>query len=480
VVKHTTTHHATTHHTTTEHSTSGSRPEKSGSKPKSNETPPKPSTRSRPGEGGGRGAGFNADPETVHAMSTKLDATAGKLDSVAQTVGGVHFDSQSLGLLGSGAAGDVNNGIATAHTNVTTAAGSVRSARDRTTEVGRRYQQTETDAADALNKTVGDIPDTSSTKASSASPSSSTTPPSTSAPTPHPTSSPSESAGTPTPGSSGPPGDRGGSTAPSATGSSGKPPPQHFRDAAKREFTPSEQKELDTVFHKMAAKPKPGEVPGSGQLTQRERELVVRAQKLVTITPDTMMQKVIQPGQLDHYLGNMKYNDERGRFDSNVVGGFVARAQDGTHLRTPRDLIQGNRLDYPGTTFDDKFKASGAPVHVMEFPAGDTKYSTPLGAPYAGGSGQHENWTSVTDSADRMTAAAESQGLDPRSYYQSVNKWPYSGVGFTADAQMGLPERVRPYGAIEPGSVIYEYDASGSKTPVARYTGDQNGWEDLR
>jgi hypothetical protein len=227
---------------------------------------------------------------------------------------------------------------------------------------------------------------------------------------------------------------------------------------------------------KMAADPRRGEVPGSGQLTQHERELMARAQTLVVIDPDTRMQKVIPPGALDRYLDGTVIPTGPDRFDANMVGGYVARQQDATHLRTPADIIQGNRLDYENTPFRD----TSRPTHVMEFPAGTADYTTPFGAPYAGGSGTHGNWGVVQRAADDMITAAESQGHPPGSYQREVYKWPFSGVGVTADATMGVPERKTPYHQIPTGAQIYEYSPSGTKVLVAEYGGPVRGWKDMR
>jgi hypothetical protein len=145
-------------------------------------------------------------------------------------------------------------------------------------------------------------------------------------------------------------------------------------------------------------------------------------------------------------------------------------------MRTPAEIIQGNRLDYENSPY----KVSSRPVHVIEFPAGKSEYQTPFGAPFGGGSGTRENWRSVQGAADDMVGAAESQGHDSSSYRRDVSKWPYSGTGMTADAQNGVPERIRPYDDLKSGSTIYEYDSAGNKTPVARYRGLTLGWEDLR
>jgi hypothetical protein len=116
----------------------------------------------------------------------------------------------------------------------------------------------------------------------------------------------------------------------------------------------------------------------------------------------------------------------------------------------------------------------------MEFPAGGDSYSTPLGAPFGGGSGTHGNWGQVQRAADDMITAAETQGVSPGSYHRDVTKWPYTGVGITADATLGVPERKTPYHQIPRGSQIFEYDAAGNKRLVATYVNKAIGWRDER
>ncbi|HET9138261.1 hypothetical protein, partial [Actinophytocola sp.] len=306
-------------------------------------------------------------------------------------------------------------------------------------------------------------------------------------PTPSPTgaTTPSSTTGATTPAAPPSPAGGGGPAIPPG-GPGGRPPrrppapdggpgrPVSWREDLKNHFTPGELRELDTAYRKMAAQPRRGEVAGSGQLTQRERELVVRAQKLIEITPDTMMQKVIPQKTFDAYLAGTVSKDPP--FDANKVGGYVARQQDATHLHTPAEIIQGNRLDYEGTPYRD----TRQPIHVMEFPAGDASYQAPFGAPYAGGSGMHENWGAVQQAADDMIAVARNEGYPADGYQRVVNRWPYSGIGVTVDGEIGVPERTTPYHQIPSGSRIYEYSPDGTKVLVAEYVDKTRGWTDMR
>jgi len=59
------------------------------------------------------------------------------------------------------------------------------------------------------------------------------------------------------------------------------------------------------------------------------------------------MQKVITPEQLDEYLSGTSRRYES--FDPSNIGGSVTRAEDTSHLGSPRDLHDGLRLDYDNT-----------------------------------------------------------------------------------------------------------------------------------
>ncbi|HEU5473271.1 MAG TPA: hypothetical protein VFV67_21715 [Actinophytocola sp.] len=443
------------------HSTGGSNQHGGGSGPSR-----RPDTDGS-GHHSGGGNGVGTDLGGIDTMAGRLDATRGRVDGVAATVSGVNLGPQSMGVIGSGFAGAAQSHLRHAEAQVARTTRAVEQAQHGTRGTAEAYRTTDTTSAANLSAidTTTRPPDPAG--AAGTTPSGTATAPSTPAAPP----TPPGGGGPPTP----PPGGPGGGPPhrpPAPPGGSGGP--VSWREGLKNHFTPDEMRELDTAYRKMAADPRRGEVPGSGQLTPRERELVVRAQQLVVITPDTLMQKVLPPGALDDYLaGTIR---DRPRFDANQVGGYVARQQDATHLRTPAEIIQGNRLDYQNSPFRD----TSRPVHVMEFPAGNASYVTPFGAPFGGGSGTHQNWGVVQRAADDMIATAESQGLPPDSYRREVYRWPFSGIGVTADGEIGVPERTTPYHQIPDGSRIYEYSPSGAKVLVAEYVDSDRGWMDMR
>jgi hypothetical protein len=401
------THHTSTHESPTPHHT----------------------TTSEPSTGGGKGYRF--EPENLTTMEGRIGSTRQKVDGVGQRVAGTNFGAQTMGVVGSGMTGTLNNALSSAKQQVAKASEAMEGARTQTKTAREALQNTDKAGADRLRGLKSDV-DGAKTAGSGSGPP--------------------------------PPSGGGGGSTPSTGSSPGTPAPRSWRDEVKDHFSPSEQRELDSAFQKMSQEPRPGEVPGSGQLTQRERELAAEAQKLVRISPGTQMQKVIPPGDVGKYLDG-SYGQ---------VGGFVARQQDATHMSNPDDLIRGNRLDYSGTPYQQ-----GMPeVHVIEFRAGaPDNYQIPLGAPHGGGSGLTANDPAVTSAGDNMITSARTTGLDPNGYYRNDSAWPYSGIGVTADADMGVPERTMTSRKdFEDGDMMYKYTAAGAKVPVARFDETIGQW----
>jgi hypothetical protein len=143
-------------------------------------------------------------------------------------------------------------------------------------------------------------------------------------------------------------------------------------------------------------------------------------------------------------------------------------------------VIQGNRLDYPGTRFNPT--DPNEPVYVMKFPADDPgRYQTPLGAPFSTQPGMlGEHHPDVRATATDMTAAADNAGIRSSEYRERVYPWPYSGIGVTADEHLGLPEREMSEGEIPDGAEMYSYDQYGNQVLVGRYDDVAERWVDLR
>lgn len=401
-----------------------------------------PETPSRPRESAlpaGGGKGYRFEPEQLGTMEGRIGETRAKVHGAGQRVASTNFGAQSMGVVGSTMTGTLNSALGNAEQQVAKAAEAVDGARTQTKTAREALQRTEQASADTLRKLRSDVDGT--------------TPP------------PRTGAATAPPGPPRPPAGGGGGGLPPTSPSGASPtPPRSWREEIKDHFSPSEQRELDSAFQKMSEDPRPGEVPGSGQLTQRERELAAEAQKLVTIGPDTRMQKVIPSDDVDKYLDG----------GYSQVGGFVARRQDATHLSTPDDLIRGNRLDYPGTKY-----TTGMPeVHVIEFRAGaPDNYQIPFGAPHGGASGLTASDPAVTRAGDDMITGARAAGVDPNTYQRHDSAWPYSGIGVTADKDMGVPERtMTDRKDFEDGDMMYKYTAAGDKVPVARFDETIGQW----
>lgn len=222
------------------------------------------------------------------------------------------------------------------------------------------------------------------------------------------------------------------------------------------------------------------EVPGSGRLTDEERQLLARVHTLVPLTPDTPMFQVLPPGALRVYLSNSVAMVEPGgavTLDHRTAGGYVARVVDAEELTTPAQFIDAFHYDYPTTGFH----LNVARLHVIEFLAGPVdRYTIPFGAPAHPPAGLEADADPVRAAADRMINSAFAAGVDPARFSRQIDFWPFTGTGLTPNPASGLPVWWRRYDDLPEGAMIHEYDSAGTKKPVARYLGRMLGWQDLR
>jgi hypothetical protein len=221
------------------------------------------------------------------------------------------------------------------------------------------------------------------------------------------------------------------------------------------------------------------EVPGSGRLTDEERQLLARVHTFVPLTSDTLMFTILPAGALRIYLGNLTAGQGGPALDSRTVGGYVARAVDAEEMTTPAALIEAFHWDYPTIGL----ARNASRIHVLEFMAGPVdRYTIPFGAPAHPDPnfGLPYDSPQVEQAADAMIAAVEAVGIDQANYARVIDFWPYTGTGLTPNALNGLPVWLRRYDDLSAGAMIFEYDTQGQKNPVARYRGQLWGWEDLR
>lgn len=221
-------------------------------------------------------------------------------------------------------------------------------------------------------------------------------------------------------------------------------------------------------------------VPGSGELTVRQRELTVRALMLAGIEPGTLMLKVLRPGAAECYLRDEVFagTTDQPPFSFRLVGGSVSRQQDTAHRNTVSDFVRGFRLDYP----ESPFGVDPVSVQTMEFVAVDIdRFVLPLGAPSLPYPefGYPPNQSQVRSVAGRMIKAARRVGLDPDLVREELNPWPFTGTGIIADAELGFPEYWMLFSQVPVAATIFDH-GHGQKTPIGVYRGAVLGWESLR
>jgi hypothetical protein len=391
-------------------------------------------------------------------MEGHLGRTRDKVEGVGQQLAATNFGTQTMGVLGTGMTGTLNNTLGTAHEQVTRASTAVEHAGAQTTAVRQGYEQTDANAVEALKNTSKSVAAPPAKKVST-DPAGTTTP----------SSSGGGSGGTPPPHNPPPGGGGAGGTParPTPANSSG----EHWMATVQKNFSPKDFADFQRAMHKMSADPKPAEVPGSGQLTRREKDLAAHAMRLIQLEDGTLMQKVIPPDSVKGYLGDLRSDGTYEGGPYTDVRGFVARHQDAGVHTTPHDVIQGNRLDYPNTPYHDKM----GHIHAMEFPATEaSNYQKPVGAPSVPGEIGGKN-PAVQRHSDEMMDSAERAGNARESYARTVSPWPYSGIGVTAH-ETGVPEfKIQRPLDIPNGAKINEYDASGNKRTLAVYR-DGSGW----
>lgn len=429
----------------TDHTPPKPKPDEGTPKPKQQDTPGshKPATkpsRGKPAPSGGRGQGYHADPEQLKSMSTRIETTAVKVDGVAQNVGNVHFGEQSFGVLGTGAAADANNGIAAAHTHVQTAAHSLRAARDRTNEVARHYEQTETSATDALNKKVADIPDTSPTKPSSAGSSHTGG----SSPSPKPDSGVHNNVGGHT--------------------TTEEIQPQFTRSQMDSRPTSTDQQIKDIARAKgydpdshVGKTLKPTE-----NLDHDSRREVVDVRRELTVQPGETMTKVVKSEQADAILRNQtawvdEKTGESRTITPGTIGGSVARGSDTASYDTPQKLRDKLALDDGGAGWTP-VPAGADKAWQIRYPAPDAASSLDISF----GGTSHESAADMQN----VSGAASPRKWDP----------PFLGTGYTGG---GVPEWIAKSESYEGRAEMYSVHSDGTERLVGVYLKNQ-GWFDLR
>jgi hypothetical protein len=113
-----------------------------------------PDTPTRPLGGGGDATTVNLN--ALDTMTTRLDATGGKVDAVGTTIGNVNVGPQSMGIVGGNFTGAAQSHLKTARDHVTRTRKAVDDARAGTTATATTYRQREEINKVNLEKSYGD------------------------------------------------------------------------------------------------------------------------------------------------------------------------------------------------------------------------------------------------------------------------------------------------------------------------------------
>ncbi|MFB4317925.1 SseB family protein [Actinomadura sp. 21ATH] len=152
----------------------------------------------------------------------------------------------------------------------------------------------------------------------------------------------------------------------------------------------------------------------------------------------TVMQKVVPPEQVAHYL--------KGGYD--LVGGYVHRLRDVRDLDTPAALVRGLGLVYEGTPFQPGDEA----IHVIRWPAiKPVLFRKPLGG--------IDEW---------------SMSIIPGGWV--IEKAPFPGSGYAPGEGPPIPEFKIVSQRLPHGAEMYRIRRSGREELVAGYDADRRQW----
>lgn len=170
------------------------------------------------------------------------------------------------------------------------------------------------------------------------------------------------------------------------------------------------------------------------------------------LSPDTLMQKVIDSDTLDSLVnGTNTYG--------HTAGGFISRASDVADLRTPEDVYNALRLDYQDTPY---LPNNDKPVYAVQFRAGDDLEDIRIPDARAQDALRKEGFD-----------AADSTGRPYPEPHPDLNYDPNKGHGWTGskvEHSKLIPEYQVQKGTgvpYEHGDVIWEINKSGKRVLAA-------------
>lgn len=182
----------------------------------------------------------------------------------------------------------------------------------------------------------------------------------------------------------------------------------------------------------------PAEEPAAEESARPDRSGAPAADGSPSAEP-TVMQKVVPPAQVAYYL-------ERG-YDR--VSGFVHRAAEVAHLRTPADLFTALGLGYTGSPFSK----DDPEVHVLRWAAHRPNlYRIPYGGQHEAGMRAMRGWV--------------------------IERAPFRGNGFApSDSGDIIAEFKVDSVRLPHGAQLWRITADGTETLVATFDADKPGWQ---
>ncbi|HET8795967.1 MAG TPA: hypothetical protein VFM62_06280 [Arthrobacter sp.] len=172
-----------------------------------------------------------------------------------------------------------------------------------------------------------------------------------------------------------------------------------------------EQQEFEKLIHKRG-----------DELTPEQAEKLVNIRHGIEFSngPDTVFQKVLNPGFVEDMLANRSPEEYRQR-----MRGFISDGADTALLRTSEEVIDGLRLDYTGEGGAPGPFSADAPVHAVRF---QTSESAKIGIP---------------DELLRQQLPDGNVARDLPDISDKVEGPPHTSTGFTGstvDGQQIIPE----------------------------------------
>jgi hypothetical protein len=375
-------------------------------------------------------------------MEDRLGSTRDRVDGVGQRVAATSFGTQTMGVLGTGMTGTLNETLGTAREHVTLAGKAVDDAGSQTKAVRLGYETTETSAADALRGTSKDVaaPPVKSGGGDSGKPPGSPPPP--------------------------PPPAGGGGDVPNDQGhraTNDELQPQFTRESMQTRPTSTDQQIRDAASRlgynpdeHIAKTLKP-----TADMDAADRAEIVAVRNELQANPGEIMTKIVKPEMGEAILRNQTEYYDAAKEENQVlnpaqVRGSVARGSDTAAYGTPQEYRDSLALDDQGHGWSP-VQANATEAWQLRYPASSNPGDMDIS--YGG---------TTADSANDMQRISGSP----------MRKWepPFLGTGYTGG---GVPEWLANPQNYRERAEMYHVRVDGTEHLAGVYL-QGRGWFDVR